>query len=641
MIVGTAGHIDHGKTALVKALTGTDADRLAEEKARGITIELGFAYADLGGGKVTGFVDVPGHERFVHTMLAGVGGIDLALLVIAADDGIMPQTLEHLAILDLLDVSGAIVALTKSDLVGPERIAAREQEIAALLAPTHFAGAPVIAVSSLSGAGIAELRDALAAAEARVAARARAGRFRMAVDRSFVLGGAGVVVTGTVLSGEVAVGDHILISPSQLPARVRGIHMQNRKSDTGFAGQRCALNLAGEEISRDVITRGDVVMDPSLHAPSQRLDIRLRLLASEPKPVITWTPARLHIGAAEVGARIVPLGGPLHPGEAGLVQLVLDQPVAATAGDHLILRDVSARRTMGGGRVIDPHGPPRKRARPERLAQLVAAEHADPAEALAALAQSPAALVDLPVFLRDRALTAAQGAALLEQTGLILLDQIAVTRHSRDALQAESAALLAAHHGENPDLQGMAREALRLRLVPRLPQPAFMALMRAEAASGRIVLDGSFLRLPDHKPRLSTDDEALYTRIAQELGGETRFRPPRVRDFATTSGNDEAEVRRILRMAARQGRVDLVARDHFFLRATTIEMAAIIRRLGAASETGWFTAPTFRDEVNNGRKVAIEILDFFDRHGLTLRRGDLRRVNPHRIDLFSAEEPVP
>ena len=645
MIVGTAGHIDHGKTALVKALTGTDGDRLAEEKARGITIELGFAYADLGGGKVTGFVDVPGHERFVHTMLAGVGGIDLALLVIAADDGIMPQTLEHLAILDLLDVGGAIVALTKSDLADPELIAARRQEIATLLAPTRFAGARVVPVSAQSGAGISDLRAALSEAEAGIeaqaAGKARSGRFRMAVDRSFVLDGAGVVVTGTVLSGQVSVGDHILIGPAGLPARVRGIHMQNRKSDIGIAGRRCALNLAGEDISRDVITRGDVAMDPALHAPSQRLDIRLRLLASELKPVITWTPARLHIGAAEVGARIVPLGAPLQPGETGLVQLVLDQPVAATVGDHLILRDVSARRTMGGGHVVDPHGPPRKRARPERLAQLAAAELPDPAAALTALADAPAALVDLPVFLRDRALTEAQGAALLTATGLVLLDRIAVTPDRRAALQDDIAAHLAAHHGENPDLQGLAREALRLRLVPRLPQPAFMALVRAEAALGRIVLDGSFLRLPDHLPRLSPEDEALYDRLAEGLGGDLRFRPPRVRDFATEAGIDEAEIRRVLRMAARQGRVDLVARDHFFLRATTIEMAAIIRRLGAQAVDGWFTAPAFRDEVNNGRKVAIEILDFFDRHGLTLRRGDLRRVNPHRIDLFSAEEPVP
>ncbi|MFC3571478.1 selenocysteine-specific translation elongation factor, partial [Paracoccus simplex] len=370
MIVGTAGHIDHGKTALVKVLTGTDADRLAEEKARGITIELGFAYADLGGGRVTGFVDVPGHEKFVHTMLAGAGGIDLALLVVAADDGIMPQTREHLAILDLLGITRGLVALTKADLAEPARIVALTAEIAALLAPTGLAGAPVFPVSSLTGAGIAALRAALAEAEAQTATRATGARFRMAVDRSFTLAGAGTVVTGTVLSGRVAAGDHVTVSPSGLAARLRGIHAQNRKADAGLAGQRCALNLAGEGVTREAIHRGDVVLDPALHAPTQRIDVNLRVLDSEPKPLATWFPARLHLGAAETGARIVPLEGPIAPGATGLAQIVLDRPVAAAWGERFILRDTSARRTIGGGSLIDLRPPARRRARPERLALL-------------------------------------------------------------------------------------------------------------------------------------------------------------------------------------------------------------------------------------------------------------------------------
>ncbi|RDW14578.1 selenocysteine-specific translation elongation factor, partial [Paracoccus thiocyanatus] len=353
MIVGTAGHIDHGKSALVRSLTGIETDRLAEEQARGITIELGFAYADLGGGGVTGFVDVPGHEKFVHTMLAGAGGIDLALLVVAADDGIMPQTREHLAILDLLGISRGMVALTKSDLAPPDRIAALTAEIAELLAPTGLAGAPVFPVSSLTGAGIDALRAALVQAEAQTAARAAEARFRMAIDRSFTLAGAGTVVTGTVLSGRIAPGDHLVISPRGLPARVRDIRAQNRKAEAGLAGQRCALNLAGDGVTREAIHRGDVALDPMLHAPTQRIDVMLRVLGSEPKPLATWFPARLHLGAAETGARIVPLEGPLAPGEEGLAQLVLDRPLAAILGERFILRDVSARRTIGGGRLID------------------------------------------------------------------------------------------------------------------------------------------------------------------------------------------------------------------------------------------------------------------------------------------------
>ncbi len=634
MIVGTAGHIDHGKTALVKALTGTDADRLAEEKARGITIELGFAYADLGGGAITGFVDVPGHERFVHTMLAGAGGIDLALLVIAADDGIMPQTREHLAILDLLGIRRGLVALTKSDLADEAQIAARRAEIAALLAPTSLAGAEILPVSALTGAGIDALRAALAQAESETISRAAEGRFRLAVDRSFVLAGAGVVVTGTVLSGSIAVGDHIHLSPLGISARIRGIHAQNRKAEQGFAGQRCALNLSGEAISRDVITRGEVALDPMLDAPTMRFDARLKVLEAEARPIATWHPARLHIGAAEVGARLVPLGPALQPGESGLVQLVLDQPVAAAVGDRFILRDVSARRTIGGGTVIDLRAPARKRARPERLAVLEAASLSDPAQALHALAASPAGLVDLVAFARDRALSEAEARAALTASGLTRIDGLGLLPDTLARLQVDMAAMLAEYHAENPDLQGLAREAMRLRLTPRLPKDSFLALIRAEAQAGRIALDGAFLRLPEHRPRLSPEDEALWDAMLPLLGGEARFRPPRVRDMAQDLVCDEADIRRILRMAARQGRVDQIAHDHFFLRATTEEMADILRRLARESTDGWVTAPAFRDQLQNGRKVAIEILDFFDRHGLSLRRGDLRRINPHRAELF-------
>jgi len=639
MIVGTAGHIDHGKTALVRALTGIETDRLAEEKARGITIELGFAYADLGGGVVTGFVDVPGHEKFVHTMLAGAGGIDLALLVVAADDGIMPQTREHLAILDLLGINRGLVALTKSDLAPPDRIAGLSARIAELLAPTGLAGAPVFPVSSLTGAGIDALRAALVQAEAQTAARATEARFRLAIDRSFTLAGTGTVVTGTVLSGRVAAGDQIVLSPSGLPARVRGIHAQNRKAETGLAGQRCALNLAGEGVTREAIHRGDVALDPALHAPTQRIDVILRVLDGEPRPLATWFPARLHLGAAETGARIVPLEGSLAPGGEGLAQLVLDRPLAATLGERFILRDVSARRTIGGGRLIDLRAPARHRARPERLAALRAMALPDPAEALSALAGL--ALIDLDAFARDRALSpagleraaAASGIAIVPGTRQALAP--ARLKALRERMQAE----LAAFHAENADLQGLGREKLRLALVPRLSKPDFAAFIRAEAAAGRIALDGAFIRLPGHLPRLSPEDEALLDRILPRLSGEERFRPPRVRDFAHELGADEAELRRMMRMAARQGRIDQITHDHFFARATTIEMVGIIRELSAQAPDGWFTAPAFRDRVQNGRKVAIQILDFFDRLGLTLRRGDLRRINPHRIDLFTPDRP--
>ncbi|MFC3060398.1 selenocysteine-specific translation elongation factor [Paenirhodobacter populi] len=632
MIVGTAGHIDHGKTALVKALTGTDADRLAEEKARGITIDLGFAYADLGAGRVTGFVDVPGHERLIHTMLAGAGGIDMALLVVAADDGVMPQTREHLAILDLLGIRRGIVALTKADLAEAPRREAVTAQIRAALAPTGLAEAPVIAVSALTGEGIGALRDALIAAEAETTARHAAGPMRLAVDRSFTLSGAGTVVTGMMLTGRVAVEDVVTVSPSGLTARVRGIHAQNRKTREGLAGQRCALNLTGDGISKEAIHRGDVVLAPALHAPTDRIDAELMVLGAEPKPLGTWFPARLHSHSVEVGARIVPLGDPIAPGERGPVQLVLDRAIAAAVGDRFILRDTSASRTIGGGTFLDLRPPARKRRTPERLARIAAAREGDPARALAALAAIGP--VDLPAFLRDRSLAAETGPAIMAAAGVEAIGPLVLSGNALRGLRAAVVSTLESFHDENPDLPGMGRERLRMAILPRLPKDVFLTFLRQEAGAGRVGLDGAFVHLPGHEVQLTPEDEALYRRILPGLLGEHRFRPPRVRDFAHDFGLDEREIRRVMKLTQRLGRTDQIAHDHFFARPVTREMVAIIRDIAAEAADGWFTAPAFRDRVRNGRKVAIEILDFFDRHGLTLRRGDLRRINPHRIDLF-------
>ena len=319
MIIGTAGHIDHGKTALVRALTGIDTDRLKEEKARGITIDLGFAYLPAPDGEVLGFVDVPGHEKFVHNMLAGAGGIDFALLVVAADDGVMPQTREHLAIVDLLGIGRGLVAMTKVDLVAADRreaVASGDRARAREDRPRrqrHRAG-----VGRQRRRHRRAAHPIVRASATQPSAAPAQGRFRLAVDRSFTLTGVGTVVTGTVLSGAIAVGDHVTVSPSGLSARVRSIHAQNRPAERGLAGERCALNLAGDGIAKDLIHRGDVVLDPALHAPTDRIDARLRLLASERKPIAQWTPVRLHHAAAEVGARIVLLGdAPIAPGGQG------------------------------------------------------------------------------------------------------------------------------------------------------------------------------------------------------------------------------------------------------------------------------------------------------------------------------------
>lgn len=639
MIVGTAGHIDHGKTSLVRALTGVDCDRLKEEKARGITIDLGFAYLPLDDGAILGFVDVPGHERFVHTMVAGASGIDVALLVVAADDGVMPQTEEHLAILDLLHIRRGLIALAKVDLVTAERVAEVRAQLRELVAGTVLEGADIVPVSSVTGEGIDALRERLLAEVHLLGERAADGRFRLAVDRVFTLAGIGVVVTGTVLSGVVRVKDHVQLSPSGLMARVRSLHAQNRAVTAGRAGDRCALNLAGEGISKDAIHRGDVVLEPFLHAPTDRIDARLDLLPGEPRPIGQWFPARLHHAAIEVGARVVLLQDELlRPGGAMDVQLVLSRPIAAAAQDRFVLRDVSAQRTIGGGRFIDLRAPARQRRTPERESQRAALAIEDSRQALGALLDAPPFAWDLQAFARDRALSGEKLDQWVEVLSPVVFDvgeqRIAISRVHWQAFVESLLAQLSAFHEANPDAQGMVREKLRLSVRPRLPGAAFaLALLHGDLA-GRVVRDGAFVRLATHTLQLSPQAERLWRHVVPLLSGEVRFRPPRVRDMAGILGRPEAEIRQLLKSASRVGLVDEVAHDHYFLRTTVHEMVQIAIDIANHAADGKFTAAQFRDRLDNGRKVAIQILEFFDRQGVTLNHGTLRKMQSKYLDVF-------
>src|ERR1700722_10060972 len=433
MIVGLAGHIDHGKTALVKALTGVAGDRLKDEKARGITIDLGFAYMPLQSGQPIGFIDVPGHERFVHTMLAGASGVDFALLTIAVDDGIMPQTREHLAILDLLGIDRGGVVLTKADLATSESIENVARQVKAMAAATTLAHAEVLTVSALTGAGVDALRAHLEEAAAAVRDRTAGKRFRLAVDRVFTLSGVGVVATGTVLSGSVHLGDRIQLSPSGLFARVRSLHAQNRPADAAHAGDRCALNLTGPGITKDSIGRGDVALDPELHAPTDRIAARMRVLPTEKKPVGQWFPVRLHHASAEAGARIVLFDDkPIAPGEEANVQLVLDRPIAAATHDRFVLRDASAERSLGGAVFLDLLANGGGGRAPERREQRVLLPLAAPSACLAALLETPPFAFDVAAFARDRAVSVERKDQLVSELGLVILEsgdsRIAVTR---------------------------------------------------------------------------------------------------------------------------------------------------------------------------------------------------------------------
>jgi selenocysteine-specific elongation factor len=633
MIVGTAGHIDHGKTALVKALTGVDADRLPEEKARGITLDLGYAYAPLPGGDVLGFVDVPGHERLVRNMLAGATGVDSVLLVVAADDGPMPQTREHLQIVELLGLTRAAVALSKIDVVSAERLAQAQIEVAALLAGSALAGSPVFPVSSTTGQGMEALRRHLHEQARELPSRSRRGHFRLAIDRCFTLAGAGTVVTGTVFSGRVRNGDTLLLSPPGIEVRVRSIHAQNRPAQEGVAGERCALNLTGERFDKSRVERGHWILAAAAHAPVQRLDVELMLHAGETDALAHWAPVHVHLGAAQVMARVALLERErLEPGGTALAQLALDRPLGALHGDRFVIRDQSAARTLGGGSVIDPFPPARGRRTPARLALLHAWSGAQPEAALQAALRQSRLGFDVARFAQAWNLSAEQTRELLRAAGARVAGaqgtEIALASAAWSALQEKTLEAMAAEHVRAPDMIGVARERLRRLALPGLGQEPFDQLVDELLAAGRLEQSGPWLHVPGYRVKLTAQQEQLWLRVHPALA-RTPFHPPRVRDLARALGVEEATVRELLRCAARMGEVYPIALDHYFTRQSVAELAAVARAL-AEQETG-ASAAVFRDRIGTGRKLAIQILEFFDRIGLTRRAGDVHRLRSSRL----------
>ena len=478
----------------------------------------------------------------------------------------------------------------------------------------------------------------LDAALARPATRPKDERFRLAVDRSFTLAGLGTAVTGTVLSGSVRVEDRVMISPSGLEARVRSINAQNRPVQQGMAGQRCALVLSGPGISKEAVRRGDVVLDPILHAPTSRIDASLRVLPTEPKPIGQWFPVKVHHAAAEVPGRVVVLRDEaIGAGETEFIQLVLERPLAAAAGDRFVLRDTSSSRTVGGGALIDLRAPERRRRTPGRRAELVALSAKDPAVAIDQVLAGTD-WIDLDGFARDRGLGDDAMAAIVTSMSLVVFalpeGRVAMRPQTWGRLAENIGQALDAFHAERPDLPGIGLEQLRKTEKPALPVPLFMAVLRRLIEAGEVVLDRTWVRRPQHEVRFSNEEERIWALILPRLTAEP-YRPPRVRDIAKAMNIDEGFVRRLMRMATRRGDVEEIAHDHYFARPIVENMARIAIGVAEASPTGKFTAADFRDQLDNGRKVAIQILEFFDRHGFTIRRQDLRRINPARIDLFA------
>ena len=642
MIVATAGHVDHGKTALVRALTGVDTDRLPEEKKRGLTIDLGFAYHPLDDQHVLGFVDVPGHERFVRNMLAGVGSIDLALVVVAADDGVMPQTREHTAILDLLGVTECIAVVSKVDKVDTARIDDVSGQIGALLSDTGMRGAEVHAVSALSGAGVDALAGTLRERALSLAARAANGRFRLCVDRAFMLRGAGLVVTGTVHAGVARTGDRLVVTPSGFEARIRGIHAQDRPAAQARAGERCALNVSGRDIESGAIARGDWIVDRELHAPTDRIDVRMQVLPDETRALRHWTPVHAHLAASHSMARVAVLGaGSIGPGESGRVQIVLDRPLHALAGDRLIIRDQSATRTMGGGTVVDPFSPRRGRARPPRLAWLDAIESHDPERAIARAIEAAGGGVDTGWMRRAFGATEPELERMIDAAGAVRVPDTGAMRCFSAAhwssLQDEILAFLEVFHRERPRLHGANANDIRLGVARRVSQSVVEHALASLLHGGAIARRGVTVRLPDHRVTLGTNDERAWPRVARALD-PANGSPPSLRQAAEQLKIEEAELGALLRRATNAGLVVPVTRTRFVPLPAVRALAAHAESLAHRLPEGRFTAAEYKNHARIGRNFAIELLEFFDRSGFTERLGDRRRVRRHAAEVFGTED---
>lgn len=633
-IIGTAGHIDHGKTALIKALTGQDTDRLKEEKERGISIDLGFAYFTLPDGTRAGVVDVPGHERFIRNMLAGAHGIDLVLFTVAADDGVMPQSEEHLDILHLLGTRRGIFVVTKADLADAARIRDVRDEIELLAEGTTLAGAPVIEVSSTTGAGLDTLRAEIVHQLDGFQARRATGVFRLPLDRAFVIKGHGIVVTGTAMGAEVRVGDKLRVLPSGNEVRVRSIQVHSDSVESAGLCQRVALNLTGAE--KLDLARGDVLADERVDSATARFDAWLEIRPVAKRALKNNTRVRLFIGTAETIARAIVLdeAGAIAPKAAGFAQLVAEDPVVALSGDRFVIRDETNSRTLGGGVVLNPMG--RRVRKPVeayranlRMLKDSFSLGGDALEALINLQESfalgtirIATLMNIPIVEADAALR--DGPRFIK---LSVGDEEAFTTRTRwDALKRFVLDALDQHHKSEPLSPGLEMEAMRTRLPYEIGARAFRPIVDRLSHESEIVREESVLRLKGHRVQLGGDAETLSASIEAALTG-AQFQPPDLKQLAEAlkiPANQLPRIRTVLLAMERQGRVVRIATDLYFSRAAAdTAKDRLVKYLETHPE---ITAATFRDLLGASRKFAIALLDHFDHIGVTTRVGDARRL---------------
>ena len=628
-IIGTAGHIDHGKTSLIKALTGLDTDRLKEEKERGISIDLGFAHLDLPDGTSAGIVDVPGHERFIKNMLAGAHGIDLVLFTVAADDGVMPQTEEHLDIVHLLGVKMAIFVITKADLVAAARIAEVEEEIDILTLGTALENSRKIAVSSVTGQGLEELKQLISSTLQSRARAAPAGYFRLPVDRAFVLQGHGVVVTGTALSGEIKVGEQVRCLPGDHLFRIRSLQVHGHSVNTAGWGQRVAMNLTGPD--RAEITRGHVICNEKISLVTERFDAHLEVRPGARKGLKNHQRVRVHLGAAERLGKIVVLraGEKIEPKESAFCQITISEPLLALRGDHFILRDETARRTLAGGIVINPWAARHKRGERGLQDRLNALLHGDMAALTEAYVAGSAAFA-LPIEAIYQFLNVQEDQirdAIERMDNLRALsaegEKLYTTQEKWRRLQEQILETLKAFHAGHPLVPGMDMEELRGKLVYALAPKIFRVVTDTLIHEKLVTREENLLRLASHRVQLGGQEKSLMDKIKKVLG-EQPLAPPDLKEIEKQAGVPRNRLNEVIRLLEREGAVVRITTDMYFLASSVEDLRQTLRRY--LTEKGEMTAASFRDLIGSSRKYTIPLLEFFDRDGLTIRIGDIRRL---------------
>ncbi|MDV2504651.1 MAG: selenocysteine-specific translation elongation factor [bacterium] len=626
VVLGTAGHIDHGKTALVKALTGVDTDRLKEEKERGITIDLGFAHLPLGPDIICGVVDVPGHERFVKNMLAGAGGIDLVVLVVAADEGVMPQTREHLAICELLGVSRGIVALTKVDLVEAEWLELVAEEVGAFLEGTFLDGTPIVAVSSVTGQGLEELIQTLTAQAEAVSAKDASGPFRLPIDRVFTMKGFGTVVTGTCTGGRIGDGETVEVYPREVTTRIRGVQVHGLSVDEALAGQRTAINL--QAVEKAVLERGDVLARPESLHPTTRLVAEFSLLGDAPGPLKHRQRVRCHLGTAEVMGRLVLLeAGEVAPGQTTPVEVRLEKPVAVLPRDRYVVRTYSPIRTIGGGEILDVDPPRLKRLSGLASAAVEQLRAEEPGVVVAHLLERAGTRGLSLQELRQRSPLGAEGIeALLEEMRragqVVALDGDARLLHAgrfREAVEGLAKGL-EAYHAANPLKAGASVSEVR-SMVAEADERVAQAALQCLVEEGRAVAERTLVRLSGHEVTLAAD-QAERREALEEAARRAGMKSATAEELLDTAGLSPEEGGELIQLLVEEGTLVRLKNKHLFHREALAE--AQERLVAYLEEHGEMAPAQFRDLLEITRKIAIPLLEHFDAQRLTLRVGDNR-----------------